>query len=124
MTRSAGVRDVLQAVVDWLRSEGGLSADLDPAKVNLPGVWVAVGPIAPDLLDGNGHVTPLLYLVVPDGLAPDVLTMLDRLLGDVLALVDVEGDVRPQSVIMPDGPGTKPAYLVTMAGQPYQRTET
>jgi hypothetical protein len=111
----------LQALVDAL-VDGGLQADLDPAKVNLPGVWVSVGLIRPELLDGSGTVEARLNLISRDLPYPATLEALDGLLAQVLDLVDTEGDVIPESVVMPDGPASLPSYRVTVLAH-YTRTE-
>lgn len=117
---AAGLKAALQGVVDHLVA-GGVAAASDPAEVNTPGVWVWPGIARPDRLDGNGDLEVHLQLVAPDVSAPDALQLLDELLGDVLDLVSPEGDIVPQSVILPGSPNTLPSYGVVVLAT-YERT--
>lgn len=122
MTASAGLAKVLDDMVEHLRSHD-IRAATDPAGVNLPGVWVWLAGIDPNRLDGNGDVRLQLNLMTADLEARTVLTQLDQLLGQVLDVVDSEGDIIPVSVVLPGTPNTLPGLQLTTL-QPYERTET
>ena len=120
MARS-GIRTALQDVVDHL-VDNGISASLDGAQVQWPGVWVWPGAIRPELLNGNGTMLALLQLAVPNTEAGAALDQLDELLGDVLDLFDSEGDVLPQ-LVQPPGASPLPGLQVTIIIS-YERTAT
>lgn len=109
----------LRALVTYLNDEG-VRADLDPARLNTPCVWVEVVTIEPDLLSGGGEVTIGLNLIVADSPYDAATANLADLLSQVAAAVDTEGDVTPQTVVMPDGSNC-PSWLATMK-RPYERT--
>lgn len=113
MTTSAGIAHAMRQVRDALRT-GGVSADIDPEAVNLPGVWIHLGTVYPDRLNGDGSVDVLLSLLAANTAHTDAIQHLDQLLPRVLDVVDPEGDIIPQSVVMP-GPSqtTLPSLLVT-----------
>ncbi len=111
MARS-GILTALQGVADHLVANG-ISASLDGAQVQWPGVWVWPGPIRPELLDGNGTIAALLQLAVPNTETIAALDQLDELLGDVLDLFDSEGDVLPQ-LVQPPGASPLPGLQVTI----------
>jgi hypothetical protein len=122
MSASAGLAKVLDDMVEHLRSHD-IRAATDPAQVNLPGVWVWLAGIDPNRLDGNGDVRLQLNLITADLEARTVLMQLDELLGQVLDVVDSEGDIIPVSVVLPGTPNTLPGLQLTTL-QPYERTET
>lgn len=113
-----GITAVVQSVVDALTA-AGLNASADPAGLNLPGVWVGVESISPELLSGDGTVTLRLNACVPNTVYLDALTMLDELLADVLDVVDSEGDITPITVALPDGQAV-PSYQLNVL-RPYER---
>lgn len=122
MSASAGFAPALEALAGHLRANA-VRADVDPAKVNPPAVWVAFGEARPELLTGDGQVLANLYCLAPNVPYAAALVVLDALAGDVLDLVDTEGDILPATVVMPDGKVTLPAFrLQTLI--PYARTET
>jgi hypothetical protein len=122
MTASAGLAQVLDGMVAYLR-DNGIRAATDPAGVNLPGVWVWLAGIEPNRISGDGDVRLQLNLMTADLEARTVLTQLDELLGEVLDLVDSEGDILPVSIVLPGTPNTLPGLQLTTL-QPYTRTET
>lgn len=100
--------------------EGGVRAAVDPARLNVPGVWIEVVTVEPNMLDGGGTISIGLNLIVPDGPYDSALANLDDLLGQVVDLVDVFGDVTPQTVVLPDGSNC-PSWLATVQ-RSYERT--
>lgn len=116
---SAGIHQACTQVVDHL-VENGVSASLDGAQVEWPGVWVWPGSIAPELLDGNGTIRVILNLGVPNTEASESLQLLDELLGQVLDLFDAEGDVLPQ-LTQPPGANPLPGLQFTILTT-YERT--
>lgn len=88
-------------------TSNGVRAAVDPAKVQVPGVWIAYSGATVDQLDGSGTLALDLYLIVPDSATGPVLDALDELLGNVLGLVDVVGRIEPTTVVLP-GNSTKP----------------
>lgn len=119
MGTPAGLAQVLDDTVEHLRA-AGIRAAIDAVGVNLPGVWVWLGTIEPNRFDGNGDVHVVLNLMTADLAAADVLDQLDQLLGDVLDLVDTEGDITPVSIVLPGTPNTLPALQLTTLRR-YQR---
>ncbi len=108
--------DALVTLVTDLRS-AGLSAGIDPADVNPPGVLVRADAILPPppKLCGGQLVRVSLFLVVPDTLAVPVLRDLADLEARVLpalaaADVTLTADDRPfERLVMPDDPTGLPS---------------
>lgn len=108
----AGVYPELEAVVAELTAED-IRASTDGSGLNLPGVWVSIDHLEPDMLDGSGSVLVALNLVAANTVTRTAYQQLDQLLSAVLNLrpvLAVEGDVVPESVILPDNPQTLPSY--------------
>lgn len=120
--RRSGIKAVLVDLVEHL-VDNDVRATLDPAGLNVPAVWVTPANIAPEFLSGGGTVTAYLYLIVANSAPLDVLDGFDQLLGDVLALVDSDGDIVPQSIVLPGNPQTMPALRVQVQVT-YTPTET
>lgn len=114
-----GIAAIVTELVDALTAQD-INASADPAGLNLPGVWVGVETISPELLDGNGTVVLRLNACVPNTLYLDALAQLDELLADVLDVLDSEGDIIPITVALPDGQAV-PSYQLNVL-RPYERT--
>lgn len=87
------VRDTLQAA--------GIPADLDPALVDLPGVWIQVTDLDVDTL-ASVRNTMQLALVTGDTDATQAATGLVELLNQVAAVLPVRR-ASARTVLMPDG---------------------
>jgi hypothetical protein len=111
MTNHLGILAICQQVETELQ-DAGIRAWVDASKVTPPGVWIAPGNLSPDLLNGSGSAELELWLVAPDTSYMAALRALDSLLGDVLAVVQPNGDMTPQSVQLPDFRVNLPAYRV------------
>jgi hypothetical protein len=89
-------------IIDALVAAGIRDTSLDPAEVNVPGVWVKAPTIVPDVLFGYTLNVDLVLIVEP--VTPDrALFALEQLFDQVAAAVGgPAGNVTPGSVIMPD----------------------
>src|SRR5690349_10465001 len=108
----SGVYPELESVVTELQA-ADIRATTDGSALNLPGVWVSVDHLEPELLDGSGSVLVALNLVAANIVTRTAYQQLDELLVAVMSLrptMAVEGDVVPESVILPDNPQTLPSY--------------
>lgn len=124
MADHAGIKAALEGVVSTLTgADPSIRAGLDAAALQPPCAWVSVDTIVPELLNGDGSVVVAINCIVGNVAVLDAYELLDQLLGQVLDLVPVEGDVLPESVVMPDNPQTLPSYRVLTRAY-YTRTET
>jgi hypothetical protein len=90
----------INEVVEALR-DAGIRADLDPAKVNLPGVWVWLGPFQVDTL-ATYRNDLRLQLLVKDTHDHRAFTQLLDLARKVNAVIPVR-TATPRQVPLPDG---------------------
>jgi len=117
---AAGLVAAIQGVVDTLVA-ADISAALDPADLNLPGVLVKIGTVRPEFMDGSGTVEVLCYLTAGNTSPLDALTLLDGLLAQVDPVIASEGDLVPVSLAFDNGPSCPALQLTTLAT--YKRTE-
>ena len=101
----------MQALVDLLRA-ADLSADLDPADVNLPGCWLALDRVGHANMAGTLRLECQLYLIAPDADPRRALDALGQLHHTVLSVLDPDGPVTTQGVVMPGDPTPLPALVV------------
>lgn len=107
------VADTLDAVVTQLRA-GGVPADVEPARVRVPGAWVTATQYEHGLLGGGGTATVEIYLVVnerPGGTAWRALDSLYR--KALLAGVIPTEPTRTNEAVQLQGPQPLPAFVIT-----------
>lgn len=101
----------MQALVDLLVA-AGTSASLDPSDVNLPGCWLALDRVVPANMAGTLRLECQLYLIAPDTDPRRALDTLGPLLTTVTGVVDPDGPITTQGVVMPADPTPLPALAV------------
>lgn len=94
--------------------DGIRTANVDPAKVTAPGVWIQGTGVDLDRLDGY-TLTARLLLVVPDNGHRRAMTALAELLNLVLDVVDPAGTITPAEVTLPGDPAPLPALSVPVS---------
>jgi hypothetical protein len=89
-------------IIGALKSAGVRDVSLDPAEVNVPGIWVKPPVVAADVLEGYTLTVDLVLVVEP--MTPSrALDVLDGLITTVVGAVGgPSGLITPGSVIMPD----------------------
>ena len=92
--------------------DGIRSASTDPAKISTPGVFVQCGPITIDKLDDGYTIEAQLRLVVADNGLVRSRDALIELLNKVLTVVDPDGPMTPQGVLLPGNPASLPGLTV------------
>ncbi len=100
----------VRALITALRA-GGVRADLDPAQVTAPGVWVRLLPFEHDTLAGVS-VPAEAVCIAPDTTDDAALGHLAALHDLVLGLVDANGPCRWQGTILPDNPTPLPSLVI------------
>lgn len=100
----------LTALTDHI-TEAGIRADLDPAQLSLPAVWVRPTAVALDLLAATSIAVELVC-IVPDTDHRRALEALEALAGMVLDLIDAGGDVLLTTVQLPEQPSPLPALVI------------
>jgi hypothetical protein len=89
-------------IVDALKGAGIRDVSLDPADINVPGVWVKPPRVTPDVLAGYSLTVDLVLIVEPVT-PPHALDALETLFELVESVVGgPSGVVFPGSVLMPD----------------------
>jgi len=81
-----------------------LRADVEPANLAPPCVWVAVQSIDPLALDDSMQMQVACYLIVPDQDYDRAMTALAELAQKVATVLVPDGPVVPQGVLMPGNP--------------------
>lgn len=95
------------AAVDDLRlllQDVGVQASLDPADLNLPGVWLTVETIQAWTVRGTLRLTCALYLIAPNVDPVRALEELTDLYNTVRTVLTPDGPVALQGVILPSAP--------------------
>lgn len=111
--------DVSFAELDILAAElkaveGIRSADIDPAKVTTPGVWISATGVELDRLAGY-TITTRLVLVVDDNGPRRAMAALAKLLNLVLEVVDADGPITPRTFTPGDNAAPLPALSVPVS---------
>lgn len=107
------VSAALDHVVSLLR-DAKIAADVEPAKVRVPGAWVTATQYAHTLMGGGGEVTVEIYLVVNDRPGPVAWRELDKLFSRALeAGISPSEPTRTNEAIQLQGPHPLPAYVIT-----------
>lgn len=104
------------AEVDALVTElttAGISASIDPAEVDPPGVWVRHVGLSLDLL-GGFTIKTQLHLVVPDNGHAEARTGLVDLLNQVLAVAEPDEDPYFQGLVLPHHPKPLPGLVLPL----------
>lgn len=101
----------VQALVELLRG-AGLRADMDPASLNLPGAWVTVDAIRTLTVDGAVQLECVVFLIVGDTDYERAYTKLAELFNLMGTVLEPDGPVTPQGVVMPGTSTAVPALRV------------
>lgn len=101
-------------VAETLREAGGVRADVDPNRLNLPGVLVSLDTLTLDRLcgDDSGDLGLRLTLVTGDADTLRALEALQELLDGVLTVFDPSGPITPAAVRLQPGATPLPALFV------------
>lgn len=102
----------LTELLELLNAEDGVQASMDPAELNLPGVWVAVDTIRPVNVAMGVRLECRLFLISPDADPLRAVGHLFPLYNAVAAVVTPDGPVVSQGVVMPGDPTPLPALSV------------
>lgn len=97
-------------VADTL-ADAGIRAELDPARLTLPGVWVRPTGIALDLL-GAASVQAEAVCIAPDRDHRRALVELEKLAGLVLDVLDPTDLIQVASVQLPHQSQPMPALVI------------
>ncbi len=103
----APVHDLVAAL-----EAGEVRATVDPSDLNTPGAWVTVEAIQGVNLAGTLRLEAVIYLIVGDQDYMRAMDALAALYNATLAVVDPDGPVTPQGVILPDTSTPLPALRV------------
>lgn len=100
----------VDVVVDELRA-ADISASIDPAEINPPGVWVRTAGLSLDLL-GGFTIKTQLHLVVADNGHHEARAALVDLFNQVLTVATPDEDPYFQGLVLPDNPKPLPGLVV------------
>lgn len=89
----------------------GLRADVDPALLSPPCVWVNLQGFSDDTLDGIAYRLQLV-LIAPDQDHRRAMTALADLYNKVLTVLDPTGETTTQGTVLPDAPTPLPSLAV------------
>jgi hypothetical protein len=89
-----------------------LRADEDPAKLNLPGAWVTVDTIRPLTVSGELELECSVFLIVGDKDYKRAYVKLAALYAKMATVLEPDGPVVPQGVVMPGTSTPLPALRV------------
>lgn len=92
-------------------ADSDVRCSLDPAKVNVPGVWLRLLPLDHDRLGGS-TLRAEATCIVADTTDDAALDLLADLHDKVLAVVDPDGPCRWQGTILPSTPTPLPSLVV------------
>lgn len=73
--------------------DAGVPANIDPAKLNPPCVWVQPTEVEETYLDGSGDLSCDVYLVAKDAGLFESMLALEKLLAKVLTVLDPDGPI-------------------------------
>lgn len=104
----------LEALCVVLRANEIRSVEIDPSKLNLPGVLVELSAVRYDLLAG-ATIVARLSLVAPDVAIAQVHELLAELLDKVSDVIDPDGDVLATKVAFGEQSTLMPALQLTMS---------
>lgn len=90
-----------------------LGVSMDPAQVNPGrGAWLALDEVRVTNLAGQLQLRCSLFLIAPDLDPQRALAKLAPMLNTLRTVVQPDGPVTPQGVVMPDSPTPLPALRV------------
>lgn len=89
-----------------------VQASMDPAELNLPGVWIALDEVRTANVRGQLQLRCRLFLISPDTDPLRALELLGDLRDKVATVVTPDGPVVTQGVVMPGDPTPLPALAV------------
>jgi hypothetical protein len=98
-----------------LITTAGLQAAQDPAELNMPGAWVTVDQIVPSSLGGGWEIKALVFLIVQDNDYARASDQLAEAFNMLHTVVEPDGPVLPQGVLMPGDPTPLPALRVPVS---------
>lgn len=101
----------LDQLLELLRA-AGLKASMDPADLNLPGVWLAVDTVDVANLKGDLRLGCLLFLIAGDQDPRRAIGVCSAMFQKVLTVLSPDGAVQTQGVVMPADPTPLPALRV------------
>ena len=101
----------LQELVELLEG-AGVSASVDPAELNVPAAWVTLEGIRQLNLAGELELDAVVYLIVGDQDHRRAFDALAELYNKATTVLDPDGVVVPQGVVLPDNPTPLPALRV------------
>lgn len=73
--------------------DAGVPANIDPAKLNPPCVWVQPTEVEATYLDGGGELSCDVYLVAPDTGLFESMVALEKMLAKVLTVLAPDGPI-------------------------------
>lgn len=94
-------------------TSAGVPTTLDPTTVPVPGAWLTLQAVTPDLLGGLVSAVAELVLVAPDVGHVAAMTYLLDMYGDVIGLITAASQGTPDAVALPGHPGPLPALRLT-----------
>lgn len=101
----------VEQLVTLLRG-AGVRADVDPAKVNLPGAWVTVESIRTITVDGDIQLECAVFLIVGDTGYARAYAKLADLFNLTATVMMADGPVTPEGVVLPGSSTPLPALRI------------
>jgi hypothetical protein len=101
----------LEELLDALK-DAEVFTSMDPAKVNLPGGWLALDEVRGRTLAGGLQLRCSLYLITSDRSTLRAVGVLTDLYNKARTVLTPDGPVVTQGVVMPDSPTPLPALRV------------
>lgn len=104
---------MLEALEDLAQqlTAAGIPADIDPARVPVPGAWVAAEEMQVVTLDGTQQLHVDVHLIVPDNGTRAALEQLQTMLATALSVIDPRAAVTLDATVKTPG-GVLPAFTI------------
>src|SRR5690349_7454627 len=90
----------------------GLQAAQDPSDLNMPGAWVTLDEVLPSTLGCSWQLQCLVFLIVSVQDYKRASRRLAEAFNKLHQVIEPDGPVRPQGVLMPGDPTPLPALRV------------
>ncbi len=103
------ILEALVPVVEALQSVG-VTANIDPNRLNPPCAWVTPAALEQAYLDGAGEMTCDVWLVAADTGIFDSYVSLEKMLAKVLTVIDPDGAIELNAGIETSSGGVLPAF--------------